>query len=186
MGQRHQVYVIYRDNEKDAVMAFHSQWSYGTLPIRALDRVINFLTNTDKMYWYEADRVLEGVLSVDIPTGTFSGHTEITKEVIEKNGKVNPDLGHNNDGITIIDARDIKSVKYGFTFLYNRDDENVLPYVIMNAEQYLKSYYTEFLNTPAEKIGSILENVMSHKLIAKKDLSVFATKFKNKFNTKSA
>ena len=182
MGQRHQVYVIYEDNK---VMAFHSQWSYGTLPVRALDRVINYLANTDKMYWYDADKVLEGVLSTDVPTGVFNRHTEITKELSEvnplRNGKVNPDLGENNDGITIIDARDIKDVKYGFTFIADRDMGNISPYVIMDAEQYLRSYYKEFLGTPAENMGTILENVMSHKLIAKKDLSVFATKFKNKF-----
>ena len=187
MGQRHQVYVIFKDgySNKTGVHAFHAQWSYGTLPIRAIDRLLTFSKNAAKNGNTLSDwRVhgLSAVLSADMVEGEINNHFSIQGDML-KNGAINPDCGDNNDGISIIDIRNMSKPKYGLMFLFEHEETKGVKtkeYKILNAKDYVRAYYKDFEDTPAEGITDTLERVMSHKLITPKDLVKFAKSFKDK------
>lgn len=146
MGQRHQVYAI----TNKGTFAWHDQWSYGTLPLRAALRVLTYQKVADEYNKLTSDylnpshqTVIERVMTTDYRKGICTGAFDITKELINKEGLIDPRRGDNNDGITILDLRKEEDIRYCFMMLW---DEDRGPYTAkarepLSAEQYVKLYY---------------------------------------------
>ena len=136
MGQRFQCYII---GDKKRV-GYHNQWSYGTLPIKALYRLIKFDKETDQYNKlktvidgnsFGADTTLiENLLSCDYQSGYYHKYHDITGECSN-----NPELGDNNDGFLTLDLRG-KMPKYCFMFLEYSDGNNK-PHRPLSAREYL-------------------------------------------------
>ena len=143
MGQRHQVYVISKSGDEILLDAFHAQWSYGSLPIKAVDSVIDFVEKVKDAtlisYWTRT-KLFESLLSLNRSSMTFNNHFSINEEVTAKN-KLNPLMGDNNDGITILDVRNTKKPKVMFMFLF--DVEGAGGFVTLTATEYFNRYYSD-------------------------------------------
>ena len=152
MGQRHQVYI--RLHQKDNQMiGFHNHWSYGTLPLSALKRILTFNKKaqsverlTENSPWLNSEDKLQAILSCDYQKGFYSRYSDITKEMtVESNRKTfNPTMGDNNDGITVID---LTKKKIGYCFMNIGEGDSSIrqapPLEPLTAKQYLKLYYNE-------------------------------------------
>ena len=141
MGQRSQIYVIYKDNQnRDCISATYFQWNYG-------ERMISRARYT--MEW------IKGQIS-DLGSLWYTGHKRryiesvnfdykdvvIGQDLIEewkdyKQGVPNANLNDyifnadNNDGCLFIDARVPQNLRYAFTTYDYKDG-------VMGPEAYLK------------------------------------------------
>lgn len=155
MGQRHQVYVVLpyefdqETNEgkskrvKSNVVALHFGWLYGVSAGQRLEQFLKFVEkmNEDKYSLFQNDlrsnevsHLVKHLYSLNIEEGTFN------QVLIEPNDvATNPLFGDNNDGITIIDCRNIKP-KYAMMFINGHDEERI-PMIPMSAIDYMLHYY---------------------------------------------
>jgi hypothetical protein len=149
MGQRHQVYVFLHEKENNTPVckAFHNQWCYGSLPLRHVQRVAQFQRRADKYsrfsskvnYRNDPD-VLKAILSLSIKTGEYYSYSDINSEVTTPEGWINPDLGDNNDGITLMYVpQGSKRIKYCFMFL--RGYSHKPGKKPLSAKAYVEQYY---------------------------------------------
>ena len=167
MGQRHQIYLalphcnlcngtgIYPDMKArpscngcagkghpyGKVVGLHHQWLYGTLPPHFLGRVFQFIKNSDAHLnqaltngFENPAEVLKAIYQCDPSEGYYHSLSPLEDECAD------PRLGDNNDGITVIDLRDPKSVGYCFMF-FDRPDRSVAPLTPLTAKQYVEAYY---------------------------------------------
>lgn len=149
MGQRHQVYAITNQGK----FAWHCQWSYGTLPLHAVKRILVYNQNThefgklsqDKDYSINVKVAIHNLLSTDHEQGFIGNYHDESDHLIQ-NDVFHPEWGDNNDGITILDLRE-EIPKYCFMrhieweYLSGRDKrlykKPLTPY------QYVSKYYTK-------------------------------------------
>lgn len=162
MGQRHQVYLASKhikhgvtNSNGYTILPFHCQWSYGTLPLRAAFRILN---------WQKKAYDINKIICVDNRGGYFDWENEEDKVVLKAKSIISLDpsdysihsyhdirgdndghsrtdftIGDNNDGITIID---LDSMTYCFMFLSTSEhDYKVLQPI--TAREYLNVYYTQ-------------------------------------------
>lgn len=154
MGQRHQIYIFHHmaKEDKPTCTAFHNQWCYGSLPLRHVQRLARYQKAADKYsrlssdsYESQADK-LQAILSCDPRDGFFQNHMDITSEVKLDNGSIDPDMGDNNDGITIIYIpKNSKRIKYCFMNI-NCGDSTISKAPVkvpLNANAYAHLYYEE-------------------------------------------
>ncbi|KAI0062155.1 hypothetical protein BV25DRAFT_1772067, partial [Artomyces pyxidatus] len=170
MGQRHQVFVIARIRPHgDAstppkyrcIAAFHHQWCYGSLPVRATHRFISLAKQKDNTEIIAAEiKAIQGLYGVwqqkpDMPrvpapfvafllATSWSidlefaeGGAPYASGVSFNNGFLHADMGtcvnaDNNDGISIIDVTDPASPAYCF---------NRIGGLPLSAKQYVGRYY---------------------------------------------
>lgn len=156
MGQRHQVFVVTKDHRETEtevveVFAFYAQWSYGSLPIRAVDAVATFIKKAKPKYQDNVKDILEHVLCLDMHSGGYNRHSDITDKLLI-DGKMSADGEANNDGITIIDMRDYNNISYCHMFIESGGVEEQEPvdeknpkiftaYKMLSAEEYMSRYY---------------------------------------------
>ncbi|KAI0041287.1 hypothetical protein FA95DRAFT_712681 [Auriscalpium vulgare] len=167
MGQRHQAFVIARVRPHgDAstppkyrcITAFHHQWCYGTLPLRAAMRFITLLKQDDNAElvraelatlhgkygrWREEPRIPEVPASLVAFLLATSWSVALESEdgyasgISFANDVLHADMssggGDNNDGITIIDVTDPAVPRYCF---------NSIGGPPLSALQYVRKYYS--------------------------------------------
>lgn len=166
MGQRHQIYFIfpkefaikmYEDSYEEKVVEhyiipMHHQWLYGQIAIKQLMYFLRYcrgIVNNEEEYHPlinktrrdEIPFLLKSLYSTN-PEGYYHSVSVESKELAD-----DPNLGDNNDGITIIDLRNIEKVKYCLMFLWDQenDDEVVTieAYKPLTAKEYVDFYYPQ-------------------------------------------
>ncbi|GJE83972.1 hypothetical protein PsYK624_000450 [Phanerochaete sordida] len=169
MGQRHQAFIIAKVRPHGASMrkyrciaAYHSQWCYGTLPLRAAYRVLQAvkqpenaavireeLRNIDGKYGrYDEEpkiprapcplvaTLLGNSWDVDLsPKDMYMSGVSLDNALLHAGMHVWG--GDNNDGVTVIDVTNPEAPAYGFSTNGTR---------VKDATGYIKCYY----NVPRE------------------------------------
>lgn len=142
MGQRSQIYVIYKDSQnRDCISATYFQWNYGERMISRARYLMSWIKAQNKLfkdYLPYASHKIRYIASVNFDYKDVV----IGKDLIEgwkayEKGVPNANLNDyifyadNNDGCLFIDARDGAHLRYAFT-TYDYNDG------VMGPEAYLK------------------------------------------------
>ena len=149
MGQRSQIYVIYKDNQnRDCISATYFQWNYGERMVSRARYLMGWIKSQNSFYVADSYNVfplsyvankIRYIASVNFDYKDVI----IGQDLIEvwrdykQGGVLNTDLNDyifhadNNDGCLFIDARIPKQLKYAFTTDDYKDG-------VMGPEAYLK------------------------------------------------
>lgn len=174
MGQRHQIYFripkkFYNagnsNNRPEQTVGWHNQWSYGTLPLRNVARIVaymkghydgikgavNYIDSDNYTYVMSYDAASQ-VVSRYYPMGkVISSYGDALDRQTDENDVLeDPRIGDNNDGITVLDfAPCLKGLPptYCFMALYDghlgNDENTVKALTPLTASQYLAAYYPQ-------------------------------------------
>lgn len=159
MGQRFQIYVRY--NGGKSLVAYHLQWCYGRFAINRVYQLLDFISkNLQDTYsnfisdkfdisnrgeYREDKRILEGLMQMNITTGSYCAGIDLVKEEQEfakepsETFKTNPRKQDNNNGIIVIDISNDRKIKYGMTVGYEGEGK-YKEFEIVNARQYMEAY----------------------------------------------
>lgn len=168
MGQRHQIYMLTRERTgfdkkagKTIKSGIHHQWLFGKGASMKVAEVMEYQKKAVEFDYHPLNGT--GIWNGDEPTeclhalylldgeGGFSTSVSRLGDW-EKKQCERPDIGDNNDGITIYDFRDPKNPKYCMMNIGNQvlDDEDyrgsvsTLPSLTpVSAEEYVRAYYPE-------------------------------------------
>lgn len=148
MGQRSQIYVIYKDNQnRDCINATYFQWNYGERMVSRARYLMGWLKNQASFYAIDVYNVfslsyvankIRYIASVNFDyKDVVIGQDLIEEWKDYKQGVPNANLNDyifnadNNDGCLFIDARIPKQLRYAFTTYDYKDG-------VMGPEAYLK------------------------------------------------
>ena len=148
MGQRSQIYVIYKDNQnRDCISATYFQWNYGERMISRARYLMGWIKSQNSFYvvdsynvfplFYVANKI-RYIASVNFDyKDVVIGQDLIEEWKDYKQGVPNANLNDyifnadNNDGCLFIDARIPQQLRYAFTTYDYKDG-------VMGPEAYLK------------------------------------------------
>ena len=148
MGQRSQIYVIYKDNQnRDCISATYFQWNYGERMISRARYLMGWLKSRDSFYVVDSHNLfslsyvaykIRYIASVNFDyKDVVIGQDLIEERKAYKQGVPNANLNDyifnadNNDGCLFIDARIPFNLRYAFTTYDYKDG-------VMGPEAYLK------------------------------------------------
>ena len=148
MGQRSQIYVIYKDNQnRDCISATYFQWNYGERMISRARYLMGWIKSQNSFYVVDSYNVfplsyvankIRYIASVNFDyKDVVIGQDLIEEWKDYKQGIPNANLNDyifhadNNDGCLFIDARNPKHLRYAFTTYDYKDG-------VMGPEAYLK------------------------------------------------
>lgn len=148
MGQRSQIYVIYKDNQnRDCISATYFQWNYGERMISRARYLMGWLKGQNSFYVVDSYNLfslsyvaykIRYIASVNFDyKDVVIGQDLIEEWKAYKQGVPNANLNDyifnadNNDGCLFIDARIPNRLKYAFTTYDYKDG-------VMGPEAYLK------------------------------------------------
>lgn len=166
MGQRHQIYFIfpmsYKINMpedcyeekavKHYIVGIHHQWLYGQIAAKQLMYFLKYCKSihVDEYDYHpfgskgRHDDIPDVVccLYSTNPEGYYHRVCIEPKEIVD-----DPNAAHNNDGITLIDLRDINDIKYCFMYLVDQEDDNaeiaIEAYQPLSAKEYVEHNYPQ-------------------------------------------
>ncbi|KAJ7638715.1 hypothetical protein FB45DRAFT_1054961 [Roridomyces roridus] len=166
MGQPHQIFIVARVGLRDGgaryrcVGAYHHQWCYGRLPLRAARRFMTLVKHKDNAAIVKDElRAMEAQdpdAKVPCPYSTFlvasAFCVDLEPPVFEASGvafsnSVLPATmgsadGANKEGITVFDITDPTNPSYCFVSTVGLDCQVRVPKrVPLSAEQYARAYY---------------------------------------------
>jgi hypothetical protein len=175
MGQRHQVYLAYREYDQAGssrdfrVIGLHHQWLYGYTAVRQARRMMQFITRVEK---YDNPFDEDGARtpartgrSEDLPSEFLCWHYRMMPEFGYLSSDVypftgprgesagqckDPRKGDNNDGITVYDFRNPKAPTYCFLSICGLDangETGIADLEPIPGAVYLDAYY------PPDSIG---------------------------------
>ncbi|KAK0242739.1 hypothetical protein EDD85DRAFT_300916 [Armillaria nabsnona] len=175
MGQRHQVFAIAKVIPKGdtrayyrCVAAWHHQWCYGTLPLKATRRFLTLLEQKDNAEivldeirrvqnkygrWREKPELpdlpcsyisflMGSAWNVDLedPADPYFHRGTFLGSILEAD--MGSTEGDNNDGITVIDVSDPLKPAYCFVSVNGLEAAGDVPDMTpLSAEQYVRAYY---------------------------------------------
>ena len=148
MGQRSQIYVIYKDKQnRDCISATYFQWNYGERMISRARYLMGWIKSQNSFYVADSYNVfplsyvankIRYIASVNFDyKDVVIGQDLIEEWKDYKQGVPNANLNDyifhadNNDGCLFIDARNPKHLRYAFTTYDYKDG-------VMGPEAYLK------------------------------------------------
>ena len=148
MGQRSQIYVIYKDNQnRDCISATYFQWNYGERMVSRARYLMGWIKSQNSFYVVDSYNVfplsyvankIRYIASVNFDyKDVVIGQDLIEEWKDYKQGVSNANLNDyifhadNNDGCLFIDARNPKHLRYAFTTYDYKDG-------VMGPEAYLK------------------------------------------------
>jgi len=146
MGQRHQFYF----KTVKGWVSLHHQWCYGSGPLWALKRVLEFNNNAkdgykfgDGTYYRDTTHreIVKSLLSTDAQRGEYQDVIDLEEEMGQK---PDPLKGDNNDGITVCDFISGKRPKYAFInidHLEGQYSSRAALLAPLRAEDYAECYY---------------------------------------------
>ena len=182
MGQRHQIYVVKKNggffledkksnnyknhvskygSKPTIIFPYHHQWLYGQtalmncLNLFRMGQKINYPRFDENGFKFEElTDIYKNIQSLTLREGKINFETLLFEGDDNPQSRFHFDLGDNNDGITIVFPEE---KKYCFMFINTPIDGQLdrVPYVPMNAEQYLKCYYPEEYNTDPTLIRTV-------------------------------
>lgn len=128
MGQRHQIYLRLpkTENRPAVVVGIHNQWLWGVSALASLSRFLMFaVANLEETYPVlhngrsdESLEILASCYAVSPQTGFYSRIHKLDEDSELTNWLQNPDMGDNNNGITLIDLS-CKKPKYCFMSIHH-------------------------------------------------------------------
>jgi hypothetical protein len=147
----------------EGIAGFHHQWLYGMTAINSLARLVEFYKNSDKYSPLKINtgyglkrqsEVVRAIYSVDLKTGYWhyvhnflDGQDDYAeREDCHKPPSeiIDPRMGDNNDGITIVDLSH-GDFRYCFMSLHGLEcGGKVKELSPLSAKEYLFSYYPDF------------------------------------------
>ncbi|KAF9055233.1 hypothetical protein BDZ89DRAFT_1125007 [Hymenopellis radicata] len=160
MGQRHQAFAIAKVVAHGATQAkyrcigaWHHQWCYGRLPLRATRRFLTLLKQKENaaLVQYEISSIhgkfgrYGQAWNVDIEPepnqgGVYFSGTTFNNDLLD--ASMGSSHGDNNDGISVIDVTDPFNPHYCFVSLGGIEAEaEVEGWTPLTAEQYARAYY---------------------------------------------
>ena len=184
MGQRHQVFLIARVNSKAhektpakichyrCIAAFHHQWCYGRLPLKAARRFLTLAKQKDNAQIIREELrnfdnatslhvpcpyslfLLATAWTVDLTPGSEYNSTGIIESAQMGSGEGGSYIQgfsetsltlvyqDNNDGITVFDVTDPENASYCFMTIC-RGEGCLPPFIPFNAGAYVRCYYPE-------------------------------------------
>ena len=148
MGQRSQIYVIYKDNQnRDCISATYFQWNYGERMVSRARYLMGWIKSQNSFYVVDSYNVfplsyvankIRYIASVNFDyKDVVIGQDLIEEWKDYKQGVPNANLNDyifnadNNDGCLFIDARIPQNLRYAFTTYDYKDG-------VMGPEAYLK------------------------------------------------
>lgn len=146
MGQRSQIYVIYKDNQnRDCISATYFQWNYGERMISRARYLMGWIKAQNSLYNNLYSDYLPFVIykiryvasvnfdykDVTIGTDLIEEWKEVRKQYPNTNLNDYIFNADNNDGCLFIDARVPQNLRYAFTTYDYKDG-------VMGPEAYLK------------------------------------------------
>lgn len=149
MGQRSQIYVIYKDNQnRDCISATYFQWNYGERMVSRARYLMGWIKSQNSFYVADSYNVfplsyvankIRYIASVNFDYKDVIIGQDLIEEWkdYKQGGVLNTDLNDyifnadNNDGCLFIDARIPKQLRYAFTTYDYKDG-------VMGPEAYLK------------------------------------------------
>lgn len=141
MGQRSQIYVVYKNHAGDNIInATYFQWNYGERMISRARYTMEWIKTqvSDFSSLYYTAHKLRYIESVNFDYKDVVIGTDLVEEWKEFGNSFNTSLKNyifyadNNDGCLFIDARDEKNLKYAFT------TDDIFSSPSMGPEAYLK------------------------------------------------
>ncbi|KAL9103723.1 MAG: hypothetical protein Q9163_001273 [Psora crenata] len=171
MGQRHQLFVIARTNQKYRTLAaVHHQWLYGHTALRRCLGTLEILQGKNNRVPLEeelkdASRRSEGfwgalqdhgrwsnttdvhfpfIMTCLILGASFGVHDGYFHDIIIEPFQMAYDEGDNNNGITIFDISEPSDVRYCFVDFHGMESDRSQPVQLMtplSAQTYLAAYY---------------------------------------------
>ncbi|KAK0190980.1 hypothetical protein F5146DRAFT_1121358 [Armillaria mellea] len=166
MGQRHQVSAIAKVIPKGytrayyrCIAAWHHQWCYGTLPLKATRRFLTLLKQKNNAE-IVLDEIRRDPADPYFHRGTFLG------PILEAD--MGSTEGDNNDGITVIDVSDALKPAYRFVSVNGLEAAGDVPDMApLSAEQYVRAYYPKEDGPKDKVIGALAdENLVSLRMLA--------------------
>jgi hypothetical protein len=151
MGQRHQFFIEAPASvlaEGTRMTAWHNQWSYGTLPLATIKRLIKYNKDNETDHKFTtsminvADKMIKfkdtikKVMEFDYENSTFSVFHDETEGLRD-----NYRMGDNNDGVSFLIFRDGERPRYAFMTGGETGGDSMARGEVMSAEQYLSVYY---------------------------------------------
>jgi hypothetical protein len=152
MGQRHQIYVALPKTTRfeKKVIGIHHQWLYGHTAIRMATLFLRYVKTEPHLgseyhpfaLGYDSpEALLKTLYSCDHEEGYYHNVC-----VLEDGEPEDPNLGDNNDGITVFDLRDVVQgrVSYCFANLYDPEDppDRAFPMLTpVTGRTYARRYY---------------------------------------------
>lgn len=165
MGQRHQVYVAFKDYSGDwvntpkvTIIGIHHQWLYGRNAATQANRMMQLVENNRSIKSYAMDGYCNPFYTKERAMETLKAIYSMIPELgyfhdvypLENGECENPLLGDNNEGITIFDFTDFSSPKYcmmginerpfEIEVFKNSDPVRLFPYA---SWEYAQFYYPE-------------------------------------------
>lgn len=149
MGQRSQIYVIYKDNQnRDCISATYFQWNYGERMISRARYLMGWIKGQNTFYTTDSHNIfslsyvahkIRYIASVNFDYKDVVIGTDLVEEWknYKTGGVINTDLNDyifhadNNDGCLFVDARVPQNLCYAFTTDDYKDG-------VMGPEAYLK------------------------------------------------
>ena len=167
MGQRHQVYFrlpkkFYNkdncNNRPEVNVGWHNQWSYGSLPLRNVLRVVEYMRAHYDSFKGAVDYIdsdnFTYVMSYDAESQNVSRYYPMGKvqssygdaldrQTDENDVLEDPRLGDNNDGITVLDFTPcLKGLPPTYCFMFF-DHDTAKTMVPLSAAEYFAAYYND-------------------------------------------
>lgn len=143
MGQRSQIYVIYKGNQnRDCISATYFQWNYGERMVSRARYLMGWIKAHDTLRSNSLSFIAHKIRYIASVNFDYKD-VVIGSDLVEKwknyktSGVINTDLNDyifhadNNDGRLFIDARNPKHLRYAFTTYDYKDG-------VMGPEAYLK------------------------------------------------
>ena len=164
MGQRHQVYIFYKDEEGKTVgRGFHHQWLFGYWAVKKVEVVMAYAKKALKDKYHPLrggwSRNSEGALDclialyqLNMETGGFNSSVSKLNydktDTAEQECVADPRQADNNDGITVYDFRNPKEPAYCMVNIHSqeRDWKSVARLTTRTpctTEEYLRAYYPD-------------------------------------------
>jgi hypothetical protein len=194
MGRRFQAYIAgmhrppFKNREQFKVVGVHNQYMYGAVAVRALCRIMNLWLSPvwngsarrsnwpDVAFQFDMNlRLLASAYSLDEENGYFEA-----VNAMEHKWVIDPRLNDNNDGISIIDLRNLQTPKYCFMRVAEEVDgatRHLAHFGICNplsAEDYLNAYIGE--KGPSSLLIVLSDGELKDRLRAERDRLIDQTK----------
>ena len=155
MGQRHQIYVVNKkENKYKPLGAFHHQWCYGLTATCNLTRACQLIeinkvrairpwndyALSDKR---EIETLIKATYGVDCHGNTSMLHNE--EKYLMDDNSIYPSRGDNNDGCSLIviddDAKEVRGCMFTAHHLEGEFSRSVEQYKAYTREEYIAFYY---------------------------------------------
>lgn len=162
MGQRHQIYIVQKkQNKYSALTAHHHQWCFGITAATNCIRLVEAIRRAkvrdgkfESFYCYdqrEFDTLVTSIYGID--DDGFVSMVDDEREYLIEDGQIRPERGDNNDGCTLVivdyDSNTIRACMFTPHHVEGKERHKCRAWTPYTPLQYAKFYYLD----PLEQEG---------------------------------